>query len=415
MELDTFDDGPYTEGPEEGMEASLEEENVETEEASEEQSTEEESVQTDEEETFDDDSQVSLLDEKEEKREETAEKKDDKGDEEDKESDEDAKSDESEEDDAAEDARSTEEEIRNIKAFRNGKMYEVPEDATFKTKVNGKWETPTLQELKDDYSGRVMWDRKFTELSEDKKEWSEEKEAYEQEIDLIRSHMVNISELVKSAMQGEGSHNAPMEYLLDLMGADTLNYSKAMYNSQAEEFDLYSQMTESERDAYWTKKENAYLTKRHESSMKRQADVKTQEENAQRIHSLREAHGISEEAYVSASKDLEAEGVENITPEQIVKAAKLTPLVSTSYELLEEYADQMSTDELNEMAAEIATTMYETPDISVDQVKKVLAEQFKVEELVSTLEKKTAQKEQISNVMPKKKADHLESFDDFDY
>lgn len=57
--------------------------------------------------------------------------------------------------------------------FAKGKLgdqeYEVPAEAIFQTKVAGKIEDVTLQELQKNYSGSVNWDRKYQEVAELKK------------------------------------------------------------------------------------------------------------------------------------------------------------------------------------------------------------------------------------------------------
>jgi len=393
QEVDTFDEGPYTEGPMESEDTVEEhalgdEDGTFDEIATEGQDSEEVSSKAEETEDIDPNSQVNLLDEKEDLGEEKAAKEPVKRDEEPESKDEGKESDESPKDDVAKDDGDSAEEIRTLKAFREGKAYEIPEDAQIKVKVAGKSEKVTLSELRDNYSGKVHYDEKFSELSEQNKTFSQEKEVYEQEIGLIRDHLGTVANLVKSAMDGETSPTAGMEYLLDLMGGNTLQYKKAVYEHMADEFDTYSEMTEFERDSYWTKQENEYLTKRQESFQKNQSTEKAQAEFQNKVSSLREAHSISEDDYVSAEQDLKAGGQENISPEQIVQAAQLKPLLEAADGLIEPYLEQMTEEEASEMAVDIATTMFSTPTLSIDQVKQLLAEQYKVEELVTGLEQK---------------------------
>lgn len=421
-EVDTFDDGPYTNGPmEEEMSAEAEmsdDGDFDVESSTEGQDSEEETEQAQEPEDFDTDSQVNLLDEKEElgveKGKEDEEKADDKGDEKDKEGDEDPKSDDNPEADAAKDAGDAPEDVRTLKAFRDGKRYEIPEDAEIKVKVNGKSEKVTLTELRDNYSGKVAYDEKFSKFSEDKKGFEADRDTYEQEIDGIRTHLGEVAGLVKKAMSGEANPTDAMGYLLDLMGADTLQYNKALYENMADEFDLYSQMTEVERDSFWTKKENEYLVKKQESLTKTQSDVKSREEYGQKVHSLREAHGVSEENYVSAEQDLKAEG-EEVTPEKVIAAAKLTPLFDTAEGLIEPYLEQMTDTEAAGMIREIAVTMLKTPELTINQVKTLLAEQYEVEDVLSEINAKSAKTKTniVKNVRSNQAPDHLESFDDF--
>lgn len=411
QELDTFDDGPYTDGPmldNEGVEAH----NAEAEEG---QVTEEEAVQAQETEDIDPDSQVALLEENTgEEGEKKAEKKADKPDEGDEAKD--AGDDEPESKDGTpEDAGEPKEEVRTLKAFRDGKRYEIPEDAELKVKVDGKNEKVTLTELRDNYAGKVAWDKKFSEFSEEKKGWEETKNLYDAEMEVIKEHFVNLRTLTEKGMQGEVDPVSSMNYLLDLMGINTVDYNKAVFEHMAEEFDLYSQMTESEREALWTKRENEYLVKRQESLTRNQSEEKARVEFQRKVEGLREAHGISEEDYVSAENDLKDMGFKDFNPEQVVEAARLKPLIATADELLEPYLEQLSDEEAHNASVEIATTMLRTPELTVDQVKTMLAEMYEVEDIMSTIESKVGQTETPAMQAPKREPNHIESFDDFDY
>jgi len=411
--IDTFDDGDYTTGPMEEGESFEEEESGE-----EGQDTTEVSDESHSREEISEDSQVNLLDEEEdedgEEDEEDGEEEDSDGDEEDEEDDEDSESDDNPEGDAREDSGQPEEEVRAIKAFSGGKQYDIPEDATIRTKVDGKWEKPTLQELKDNYAGKVAYDEKFSSLGDERKAHEDTKATYEAEIDGLRGHMGNIAGLVKNAMAGEGNPLDAMDYLLDLMGADTVQFNKLAYENMANDFDVYAQMTEVERESHWMKKENAVLTRNQESLKTNRATEQAQAELSSKVNSLREAHGISEEAYVSAAEDLKAEGYENVAPESIVQAAQLKPLLATADSMIEQYLDQLTDEEASSLAVDIATNMHETPELTQEQVEKILAEQFKVETIVSKIEKKIGSGKKSKVKSTSKKTAALESFEDFD-
>jgi len=61
------------------------------------------------------------------------------------------------------------------KAKLADKEYEIPEEAVFKFKVDGKMKDVTLKDMKTDYSGKVAWDRKFQDLSTEKKTYEADK------------------------------------------------------------------------------------------------------------------------------------------------------------------------------------------------------------------------------------------------
>ena len=232
--LDTFDDGSYTEGPIDGEQQEA---------ASEEQSTEEVPKQAETKEEIDPDSQLNMLDAKEVKAEEEVEETADKEAEGSGEGDKVKEPESDGEEQTSENDGDSAEEIRNLKAFRDGKQYEIPEDAQLKVKVKGKWEKVPLTELRDNYAGKVAYDEKFQDLSSKAKHFENEKNDYQSEIEMIRNHLGEIAQLTTSAIKGEGSVTANMEYLLDLMGGNSLEYKKAMYDTMSEDLYMYGQMT----------------------------------------------------------------------------------------------------------------------------------------------------------------------------
>lgn len=421
MEIETFDDGNYVDSLDD---ANLEDQDSWGEEEDSNDSWDEEDTDSGEEEgeeeernrdEIDEDSTLNMLEESEDKKTEKDEEEDSDKDEDSEKTDEDSESDELSKDDVGADADSSSEGVRILKAFKDGKEYEVPEDATIRVKVDGKWQKVPVTELRDNYAGKVAYDEKFSALSKDRNEFKKESEQYQQEISSLRDHLINIRQLTEKGMRGEVSPNSAMNYLLDLMQINTVDYNKAVLANSADEFGEYLQMTEFEREAYWAKKENEYLVRKQESSMRKSREEQTQAEFRSKLNQLREAHGISEDDYVSAETDLKSQNVKDITPELVVQAAKLKPLVSTAQDLIEEYLDQMSDDEANELVVEISTSMLKNPRLSPQKVKQLLAAQFHVEKIKNSLEKKGVLKKEQKVVSKKssKPTKEIESFDDF--
>jgi hypothetical protein len=427
-ELDTFDDGPYSgdEGFDDNVESFEDSEDVSDYEnqesfddeesfSDEGQDSKETSVQAKAGEEIDEDSQVNLLEDQEEKRTEEKEEGSDKKDEESEKSDEDAKLDEPSEDDASKDAGDDAEPVRSLKAFRDGKAYEVPEDAQISVKIKGKSEKVSLSELRDNYSGKTAWEDKFNTLSEEKKTFEGERDQYQAEIQGISKEMNTIREHVESAMKGESHPFDGFKHLLDLMGVNSVQYTKQMQESLFNEYEIFQEMTDAERDAYWLQKENSYLVDKQESAAAKSKASETQREQQAQITQLRETHGISEDDFHSAHQDLIADGRENITAEQVIQAAKLTPLLAVGDEIMSKYEDQLGTDKMNEMARDIAVAMYEDPSFTKEEMQTLIAEELEVETLLSEVTKQKGPEElKYKSTKPREQVYEYESFDDYE-
>jgi len=413
VELDTFDDGPYTEGFDEVEDSGEAEGQAEEETAAQEEQTEE----------VDADSQVNLLEEKEdEESEESEEDEEEDGEDEDEDSEEDeeSESDEDGEDEESETPTPTGPEVKMLKAFSEGKRYEVPQNATIQTKVNGKSELVTIQELKDNYSGKVSYEEKFSKLDERDKSVSEREQGFTKQQEQLSHDLNEIGTRVKSALEGKGNPLEPLNYLLDLVGINTVHYNKMTMDFLQRDFESFEMMTPSEREAHWASKENTYLKNKQESSAQTQAARQAETERQQQVESMREAHGVSEEEYQSALKNLQSQGVDKITPEMTVRAAKITPIMAEVTQALDPYLDRLSDDKADDLAIQFANDLADDPNLTIDFVKEFLAEQFEVEDIVSEIKDKvdtTSSKTKVSKTKgsPKKEAHSYESFDDFDY
>lgn len=421
--LDTFDEGPYTEedgsdidsfdDTSEDMEDMEDYANSESfDDEDEGSNTEETSVQAKEGEEIDPDSQVNLLEDQEEKGAPKKEEKSDKPDEKSEKTDEDGDSKPSE-DDASKDVGDGAEAIRNLKAFREGKAYEVPEDAQINVKINGKSEKVALKDLRDSYSGQVAYDKKFTELSEEKDTFKAERDSYQTEIEELSTEMSGIRELVMAGQNGEGHPLAGFNKLLDLMGINSVSYNKQMQERLAEENDIFNEMSDAEREAYWLQKENKYLVDKQESERSKSSAAVARKEQEAQITSLREAHNVSENDFNSAYQDLKDAETENITAELVIQTARLNPLMDVGEEIMSKYKEQLSTDEIDGMVREIAITMYNDPEYTKEEIASLIAEDLEVETLVAEISK-NKKPASIKHTTPRQTTNSYESFDDWE-
>ena len=420
-ELDTFEDGSYS-GEEtnyesfDDMDTGFEGKGRFDDEEDEGQSSEDSTVQAKEGEEIDEDSQVNLLEDQEEKRDEKAEEDAPDKDEKSKEGDEESDDIKSDEDDAAKDDGDSPEEIRNIKAFRDDKAYEIPEDAEIGVKVAGKSEKVSIKDLRDNYSGKVVWEEKFGSLDEDRKAFDSNKVAYEEEINSVRDKMGAIRDLVSKGQAGEAHPLEGFNYLLDLMGVNSVQYNKQMQEQMFEEYDIFSEMSDAEKDLYWSQKENKYLVDKQESEKSNVAATQAQTEQQQRITEIREAHGVNEDDFDSAYQELLDQGNENITAELVVQVAQLTPLMEIGETILSKYTDQLTTDEKDSMVREVAKMMHENPEFTKEEMESLVAEELEVETLVSEISS-TKKAPEILKHKSSKTAEQkyeYESFDDWD-
>ena len=89
----------------------------------------------------------------------------------------------------AEAAEKKEEEIKKLIAKYGEENLEMPANAIFKHKIDGEEVDVELQELLNNYSGKVSYDKKFQEFSSERKYFEEERNDYNQQIENINKYI----------------------------------------------------------------------------------------------------------------------------------------------------------------------------------------------------------------------------------
>ena len=308
---------------------------------------------------------------------------------------------------------------KTIRARTEDGQSDVDATSEFKVKVNGKNMYVPVQELINNYSGKTAWDKKFTEVSNEKAEVEANIGKYQEQYEKVDTF---ITEVVDAAKNGEGDPLDAMRILLDRLGENSLQYEKRLLSHYGNQFSEMEMMDETEVDNYWMRKELAYNNSRQTSLAERQQAEQTQVDSANRISGIREAQRVSEEAYGLATEALSELGYD-VTPELAVDYAVTKPFYERAEAAVEPYTDQLDDDEASEFRNELTLTMRSLPHINDEQAFSIVSQKlgYEIEDdeaHISALENKVGKVEE--KVVPKdhrvgkkKEEDELESFEDF--
>lgn len=304
---------------------------------------------------------------------------------------------------------------KSIRVFVDGKKYDIPESAKTKVKVANKGQMVSIADLKKDYSARTAWDKKFNDIEEREKSFNQKHSQYEKEKNYIISNIKKAREMASESLKDGSDPMKGINYLLDFMKIDSYDFNKGLMNHMAEQVRALDDMTESEREAYWLRRENEYIKSQKENLATQSQSSDQQRAQTERIDALREQKGVSKEGFASAYQQLKEMGEENPTPERVVRYAELEPFVDTASKLVEPYEDQMDDDKVADLIASIANSMADNREITEEEVKQELAEIFEVESLTDTINEKAEQGAPKSpNVGSSNDDTGFESFEDFD-
>lgn len=203
--------------------------------------------------------------------------------------------------------RAVEDEIKRLVANYKDSSIEVPADAMFKHKVDKEEVEVSLQDLLNNYSGKVAYDKKFSEIDQKNK-------TYQQELDVVNKYINEFAEISKN------DKIAGLERLAEAVGLNPLDYRRQLRNEMVNAFGSYLQMNENEREQFDLKEELAFMKRQQETQLQRAQEQQAQRELQLKYDELEQTHGIDSNRRDELLSELKNLGHEQVTPELLAQA-----------------------------------------------------------------------------------------------
>lgn len=269
---------------------------------------------------------------------------------------------------------------KTVKAKYSDNEYDLDEESVVNVKINGE-ETPVMvKDLLSNYSGKVGWDKKFSEIDKTRKTLAT------QELKLKES-----SEQIKSIFE-EQDPNIKMYKMAMLAGVDPVQFRQKFFDENISALEKYHAMSDDERKADALSYEAA-IQKHRADTLEKSAKEKQEYDSLQsKVAQLRASHQISESEFVTQyDKILEAvsKGIltkEDLNPEFIVDTIKKDRLWNAAEKQLESLGldwDQKTKSERLRRLVEHSHTLKLEPSLMaemVDELWGVKKAQKKIEE-----------------------------------
>lgn len=290
-------------------------------------------------------------------------------------------------------------------------LYAIEKDAKVRVKIDGAFQEVPVQELINQYSGKVAYDKKFTEIGQKNKEV----EAREIQVSKTQSFLKEtVSEIVQKLEDPNSNPFDALSILVEKSGRDSFNLYKRALEANLDEVEKLMAMTPVERENFFLKKENEFRTKSEEA--RKAATQKEQAFNQalSKVDSLRQAHGISEEQFVNALDELEAEGTDTskMSDEQVVDYASLKPHVSAVQDVLEPYEQSIDDSKYSKVVQKLAREL-RSGEFTKEQLTEWARKEFMDEDL-KDLQQRTKEVQKRAPREPVKEPVKLETLDDWD-
>jgi len=222
------------------------------------------------------------------------------------------------------------------------------EIASFNVKVDGEEVEVSLDDLKNNYSGKVAYDKKFNELNVERKE-------HEAELSDVNNYINHFANMMR-----EGDALGAMSYFAEFGGVAPHVFEQQIITSLMPVIQRYQEMDPDKIDLEYKNKEAEYYRSRLESKEQNDLIQQSNQELSLKESSLREAHGFTNEEWDQASAYVKThlESQADYSPELIRDF-----MVNEKAEIAVEAVDASLLDNKVFMAA-FETLIYENGDFT---------------------------------------------------
>lgn len=295
----------------------------------------------------------------------------------------------------------------------DGETFSLDSNSLVSTPVNGKNEKVSIQELKNNYAGKVAYDKKFNEINLKEQTIKRSEAQFQEQL----THHRNVAAKIKGIIDNpEANPKEAFKIFLDENDIDSYDLMERMFKSDLTDLANVLNMEPAERKAYFLEKKNSHLL---DKSKKRDEQISNQQKikiYADKVNALRNSNGVSEAQYMDALEDLVSLGNEekDLSDKDIVEWAATKPHRDSVRPLLAPYADQLNNEVYGELSWKLANILRSGTE-TTETIKKHLAEVYGVPSEVRQLSKKLnslGRRPQTHTAKPASSKKGYETFDD---
>ena len=250
---------------------------------------------------------------------------------------------------------------------------QINDDLELEVKVDGKLEKISLKDLKSNYSGKVAYDKKFSEIDKDRKSVVKEKTQLELEIKQINGYVNTFAEKMK-AKDSLGA----MAYLAEFSGISPAQMKQNLITQLLPEINRLSDLSPEARELEVNKEEVQFQKSRQEMELKKLQAENSRKESELANMKLRSQKGVSESEWDEAFEflDTHLDPSKPITREDVVDYALWKRADSKAMSALSEF-DGGKYREDRSVRDTLIKIANENPDFSDKDLKELLMETFK--------------------------------------
>jgi len=301
---------------------------------------------------------------------------------------------------------------KKLKVKIGDEYYSLDASGEVTVKIDGKPEKVAIQELINNYSGKTAWDKKFTEIGNEKKVLQQEKQVLESRMTEIKETFGPFVKALKDPLVNPIEAIVSFVEKLDSTGELPYAIEKRLLEANLDALVELSNMSEVEQEAHFLKKQNERLLKSSEKRVKSEQEAQNLNQVRAKVDQIREAYGVSVDQYSDAFEELKSllPGG-NFTHEDVVDWASLKPITPQIEEILKPYVDEISDDDYSGIVTQLGRSLRDGK-LSKQQIQKIVKDEFGVSDVVKELNTKLNIGKKKPQANEPEKADSFETFDD---
>ncbi len=277
--------------------------------------------------------------------------------------------------DAKDSGKGKEDEKDSSKEPAQAEAPSVSKDQLVEVMVDGKKEQVALKDLMNHYSGKVAWDKKFTELDKERKAFVADKQTVEGQI----------SNFFDTASKDP---RAAILNLCEMAGIDSVMFMRQLRSGLLPEMQKLAQMSEVERKAFELEEEVNLLRKAKESETSRTKHEQEQKSLMAEVERIQETYKVDAEtikAYYTELKSI-VKDPSSISAKTIEEFTQIKQACSQVTSTLEQVRPELATD--NTVVEAMANFLLDNPGTTVEDLKDVIEQVYGKRGSTKALKKK---------------------------
>jgi hypothetical protein len=258
-----------------------------------------------------------------------------------------------------EETREKQAEAKRLKIQHGEEAFDLPLDAKFPVKIDGKVEQVTLSELQARYSQQKHLDKIYTD-------YKKEKAAFEQERGKMKSMVEKVHDLLVNKKDLRGF----IETVAEPLGVDPSQIYQDTLSQMEAKFEEAQLLSPEERKARALEEELSYYRRKQEEAKQAQTTAKARQELETTVESVMQSTGMDKAAFVKSYDELVQLGFkpDDLSAEQIGSYYRNMQTITRIETRLGEKNPELAQDQaLVEKLATLAIQTQASPE-EIDQV-----------------------------------------------